>query len=473
MNNSIRKETVQLLPFYLFFAFLTWVVADNIFFWDTVQLASAHAHYFYETNFRNLLLPENIDSGHIPTFGFYLAFIWKIFGKTLFVSHFAMLPFIFGIVRQAYLLIKKFISEKYIFFALTLFLADATLLSQTTLVSPDVVLVFLFLTALNSLLKRNNLLLSVSVAGLFLISMRGMMAASSILILDIVFNVKFNNFKSTFYQLLKKSIIYLPALFISLFYNLYHYKVKGWIGYHEDSPWQSNFEITNFKGFIRNIGILIWRLIDFGRIFIWIAAVIISFPILKSLFKDRNIKKIALIFIISLFISSISFLLYKSLTAHRYILPLYLIFSLLTSYLIFEKVKKIKLKYLFFSIVLAGMLSGNFWIYPEKVAQGWDSTLAHLHYYKLRNEMLKYMEENNISINETASSFPNTAELKYLDLSNNSTSFSEINLDENKYFFYSNIFNNLTDSEIDKLKSEYKLLNECKSFGVFVSLYEK
>ncbi|MCF6366545.1 MAG: hypothetical protein L3J35_10130 [Bacteroidales bacterium] len=473
MKKNIYTETVKLLPFYLFFTILTWFVSNNIFFWDTVQLASAHAHYFFDTNFQNLLLPDNIDSGHIPAFGVYLAFIWKFFGKTLFISHFAMLPFIIGIIRQAYLLIKKFISEKYVFLALIMFLADATLLAQTTLISPDVVLVFLFLTALNSVLKKNNFLLSISVAGLFLISMRGMMAASSILVLDIIFNIKFENLKNTILQLLKKSLFYIPALFIFIIYNIYHYKVKGWVAYHEDSPWQSNFEITNLSGFIKNIGILIWRLLDFGKIFIWLAASAILLKFNKSIFKDKNIKQIGIIFIFTLLSLAVSFLLYKSLAAHRYILPVYLIFALFASYLIFEKIKPKKLKYIIFSIVLTGMLSGNFWIYPEKVAQGWDSSLTHLPYYKLRSEMLEYMRKNKISVNETASSFPNTAEFKYLDLSNDTTSFSEIDLDKNKYFFYSNIYNDLKDTEIDKLKNEFKLLKTYKSFGVFVSLYSK
>ncbi len=473
MNKNLLKKILRLFPFFLFFIILTWFVSGNIFFWDTVQLASAHAHYFFDSNFQNLLLPENIDSGHIPAFGVYLAFMWKIFGKTLFVSHFTMLPFLLGIVWQAYLLIKKFISKKYILFALTLFLADATLLAQSTLVSPDVVLVFFFLTALNSVLKKNNFLLSVLVAGLFLISMRGMMVASSILILDIILTVKFESVKQVFIQLLKKSILYLPALLIFLGYNLYHYKVKGWIGYHEDSPWQTNFEITSFSGFIKNIGILIWRLLDFGRVFIWLAAITISVPILKSIFKDKNIQKISLIFIISLFGLSISFLFYQSLTAHRYILPIYLLFSLFASYLIFEKIKKTKIKYLVFSFVLVGMLSGNLWIYPEKIAQGWDSTLAHLHYYKLRDDMLKYMDKNQIRVNETASAFPNTAEFKYLDLSNSLKSFSEIDLDNNKYFFYSNVYNDLSDSEIDRLKKEFKLIKTVESFGVFISIYKK
>ncbi|MEK7253678.1 MAG: hypothetical protein AAB316_02970, partial [Bacteroidota bacterium] len=94
------KTSFRILPFFFYFTALlaTYLVRNHPFFWDTIQLASKHAHFFYDTDFQSLILPENIDSGHPPAFGMYLALVWKIFGKTLTVSHFAMLPFLWGIV---------------------------------------------------------------------------------------------------------------------------------------------------------------------------------------------------------------------------------------------------------------------------------------------------------------------------------------------------------------------------------------
>ena len=117
----------------------------NIFFWDTIQLGAKHATFFYNTSFTEAFLPDEFDSGHIPAFGMYLAFCWKLFGKSLMVSHLGMLPFLLGIVYQSFLLVKKFVPSKYIWLALLIFLADATLLSQSILVSPDIPLVFFFL----------------------------------------------------------------------------------------------------------------------------------------------------------------------------------------------------------------------------------------------------------------------------------------------------------------------------------------
>jgi hypothetical protein len=94
------------------------------FFWDTVQLASKHAHFFYETDFRSIILPNEIDSGHIPTLGFYLALIWKIAGKTLMVSHLSMLPFVIGIVCQTIILVRRHFSKEWHYYALAIILAQ-------------------------------------------------------------------------------------------------------------------------------------------------------------------------------------------------------------------------------------------------------------------------------------------------------------------------------------------------------------
>ncbi|HBE43638.1 MAG TPA: hypothetical protein DDW27_21070, partial [Bacteroidales bacterium] len=111
---------------------------NNGFFWDTIQLASKHANYYLTTDFTGILLPDSIDSGHIPAFGIYLAFIWKIFGRSLIISHLAMLPFVVGILWQMKILVSRFVSKENTGWAFLLVCCDPTLLSQVTLVSPDV-----------------------------------------------------------------------------------------------------------------------------------------------------------------------------------------------------------------------------------------------------------------------------------------------------------------------------------------------
>jgi len=232
---EVIKNKFYLYCSYIMVISLFLITIQNSFFWDTIQLGSLHANYYLTTNFTNLLLPNDIDSGHIPAFGIYIGLLWKIFGRSLIVSHLAMLPFIIGIVYQLKKTTDYFLESKYSGIALFLIILDPTLLSQITLVSPDIPLIFFFFFSLNSILKNNKKELLIGIIFLFLISMRGMMVAFCLLIIDLIVNINFKKPHRTLpSSLLKRSVLYLPAFIIFILFNLYHYNVKGWFGFHSD-----------------------------------------------------------------------------------------------------------------------------------------------------------------------------------------------------------------------------------------------
>lgn len=102
--------------------------------------------FFYENNFRSFILPAQIDTGHVPLLAMYIAKIWQFFGKSLVVAHFAMLPFLLGIVYQVYVLAKRFIGTSYVLvLTMLMMLIDPTFLSQAAMISPDIVLLFVFI----------------------------------------------------------------------------------------------------------------------------------------------------------------------------------------------------------------------------------------------------------------------------------------------------------------------------------------
>ena len=202
------------LPFFALVIAVTWSVRDNFFFWDTMQLASQHAHFFYENNnFSTFLLPDEMDSGHPPTFGFYLALMWQLFGKTLTVSHLSMLPFLLGSVWQAWKLGEKIVGEGWTLWFLLLLVVCPVIAGQAVLASPDIVLLFFFLMALNGIfdydlldfqgyfdLKLGHNIrkifkisltskheLSIAILGLSAISMRGMMVAAGFITWPVLF----------------------------------------------------------------------------------------------------------------------------------------------------------------------------------------------------------------------------------------------------------------------------------------------
>ncbi len=468
------SKSIYFIFIFLFYTLFVLLSLHHIFFWDTIQLGSEHANFFYSTHFSQILLPDSIDSGHIPTFGFLLAIVWFIFGKTLVVSHLFMLPFVLGIVWQCYVLLKQFIPPKFLYFSHFLFLIDPTLLSQITLISPDVVLVFFFLMGLNAALKNHRYWLMISLLGLFAISMRGMMVSFAILSIDIFINTQYSGFKAILNKLLKNSFAYIPALVLFISYFGYHYYIKGWIGYHNNSPWAPCFERANtFLGLAYNIGILGWRILDFGRVFILIVIIFICIKFWKNFYGAKNVQFLFFIFLITTVCLSISAILYKGLSAHRYLLPVYLTFLLFSLYIVIMFIKNKIVIYIILSIWAIGLLTGNLWVYPDKIAKGWDSTLAHIPYYNLRDKMVNYIKEEKIPQNEIGSGFPICFKTSLLDLSNDTSSFVNKNLDKDKYILYSNIFNDFSDNEINELHQKWKLVYMVKSCQVYMSLYQR
>lgn len=457
---------------------VTYFVGNAPFFWDTVQLASKHGHYFYDTDFQSLILPEEIDSGHPPLFGAYIALVWGIFGKTLQVSHFAMLPFLFGIAFLLVSIGKNLVGERHAPWLALLCFADPVLAGQSVLVSPDIVLACFFLLSIWAILHQKPLFLTISIIILGLISTRGMMLSMALF----AFSVFVTQGEIGLKQIGKKLLPFLLGAFCAGGYLFYHWQQTGWVGYHANSTWAPSFERTDFQGFIKNIAVLAWRLLDFGRVFVWLAIGYLAFVYWKkNSFKriklNRQYPGIQLIVLsVFVFLAIVPIQLpYKGLLAHRYFLPFFLTLNMAVLYFLKSQIHVVsykKMGKLAVPIICIGLSTGNFWVYPEKVAMGWDSTLAHLPWYGLLHQTKGFLNSKAIPLNQVGTAFPNIGSRELYELDGNTDGFIEKNLDSNCYLLYSNIMNDFTDDEIDRLKSKWTPLFEQKTGGVCIILYQ-
>ena len=363
MKNHYLIKHWEFIVFSLFiFGFISYC-STNIFFWDTVQLSAEHASFFYDNNLKLGLLPDEYDSGHIPTFGYLLAVLWKLFGKTLIVSHFYILPFAIGIVWQLSQILSQFIAKRFLFWAMLLVLMDTTFLSQISLVSPDIPLLFFFLLALNSIFKNKRIYLSIAISSLFLISMRGMILTVPLFLFDIIINgnFSFQKIKQSIFQIIKLGVSYLPAAIIFIGFNWIHYQEKGWFGYHENSPWAVFFEKVDLNGALKNFVIFGWRIMDFGRVLLWFVFVIILYKMYRSKLKvDFNLKRLFYLFGLIIVFLSIPAIIYYDLKGHRYFMPIYFSFTFLVAYLLFSKVDNKRIRNVLLVILILGLFSGNF-----------------------------------------------------------------------------------------------------------------
>ena len=441
---------------------------DHSFFWDKDIIFSKTAYWLIDHKF-SFTLPDSLDVGYPSLLGYMLAMVWLIAGKSLWIMHLIMLPFSIGITIQLYRFLRYYMPSQFIYPLMILVLVDTTLLTQSIVFSTDLVMIFFLLLSINAILYNKRILLSVAVFGLLFSHMRG---AMSIVVVGL-----FDLYKHRFWEkpLHKFSIsyAYLPGIFLFAAYSVFHYTTKGWIGFHENSPWIGCFEIVDAKGFLRNIFIVAWRLVDFGRLFIVLVLCYLTLQFFKHHHRIDNVLADLLI-LLGLFILTFvpSALVYKVLNGHRYFLPITMIITIIAGYMLYKVVPVKNIRKNLYFIMLIGLLSGNFWTYPDTIAKGWDATLAHIPYYGLRNKMLDYIDDRNISFSDIGTEAPNNYQMKYYDLSDDERFITIKDFKRNKYIFYSNIYNLFTDEEITLLKTKWVIEKEFRCLLVRVTLYK-
>ncbi len=458
----------KLFPFYLIILVLVILSRNNIFFWDTYQLGAKQAWALFEQGIFNWKLPSEIDSGHPPIFGMYLASLWKIFSPSLPVSHYAMIPFLLGIIYYVFRIGTHLINEEKAILLLILIMVDACFLGQAILMSPDIILLFFMFQLIYAILLDRPKLKILAATFLGLISMRGMMVMSALILFDVLqaWNLK------VALQSLKKYLVYIPAVVTVIFFLMIHYLNTGWVGYHEESEWANAFQFVSIKELIRNVAVYVWRLLDFGRIAVWLGIFFLLARVPNIKADEKLFKLILLTALIDLIISPV-LIIYKGLLAHRYLLPLMLMSSFLFWYLLIKSSLTAKRKANLLFLVVVFLLLGNVWVYPKKIAQGWDSTLGHFPYYSLRTKMIDYIDQNNIERSQVGTVFPNIGPIKNFDPKLDEEGFPKYNFEESSYIFYSNVYNDFEDHEIDALEKDWELVKDFSAFTVEVNLYKR
>lgn len=471
---AVSQGIKNCLPFFGFFLLLFWWSKNNPFFWDTVLLSSKMAHFYYDHQFQQLLLPLEIDAGHPPFFGIYLAFWWMLLGKNLLVSHLAMLPFILGIVWQVYRLCHFALHEtSFLFLGMSIVLSDPTLWGQCSMVSPDVVLTFACLWAINSLIHAQNLHLVLATLILGMTSIRGLFAFPALYILSLIFAyAKQSEFQWRW--IIEKALWLMPVALIMFSYYAYHFIELGWWISTPNEGWSEHRQLSSFSGMVRNVGILGWRFLDFGRLGLWLLLGALSWRLwinLKN--KDARTILLGLLPLTLLFFQAPSLILIQNPIGHRYLMPVFLTFALWVVYLLASSSWSQKMiRWIGVSLLLL-LWSGHLWVYPAKIAQGWDSSLAHVPYFELRQKMIDYLAEAKIPLETVGTEFPNNVPLYLVDLNNEKSEFAYKDLINQQYIFYANVFNDFSDAELEELKTNWVKEKEFSKMQIQVILYRK
>ena len=467
---ALENRAIRSAVFFLTSLSFTLFIAGNPFFWDSVGQMSVPANWYYDNDFASFFLPDEIATGHPSLAGMYLALIWKVFERSLFVSHMAMFPFIFGIFLQLYRMIARAdLNLRDTLLTLTVVLCDATLVSQMSMITFDIPQIFFYLWCINSILDRRKTSLSIAFAALMLTSLRGSLTGFGVILFSLI-----HYHREEGWLLIKKTFQFIPGLFLFSLYFLFFYLEKNWIIFNPDSSSYEHFaQFASFPEILRNIGIAGWRLVDFGRLGIWLVLVFIfSTSIRKKTFPDEFSRDMFLIALCQFLIFFSIVIFFKNPFGHRYFLPVIIPVAVaVVSWIL----KYLKHKYLIYSVILILTLSGYFWVYPGGTSTGWDATPAHWSYFRVRNEMLSEVNELGIPHDEICSFFPNNTPSGFTDLDFPGILINDVETGENcRYILYSNVFN-LNDRKIEEIfnKTEWSQLIEKHRCQVSMILFKR
>ncbi len=456
---------LQVVP--VFIAILVWLRScRHPFFWDTIQLASRQAQWYYDQHFKYLLLPDVIDSGHPSGFGMYLALCWRGFGQSLLVSHLTILPLVILILWGLFRLSKIFSHPLGLFLPL-LVVIDPVFLGQISLISPDVALLAFFIWGLLGVIeKRAGLLLLCSIL-LAIISLRGMMAVVVLYFFQLV-TVENRNWRKPAHWL-RSTLPFIPAGLLALAFLGYHAWAKSWVGFHADSPWRESFKVVGVNGMVKNGFVLAWRIADYGRVFLVLATFWLSYKQFKALKSNPFFPLV----VITLLIQIPHFLLFQGVSAHRYLLPFYLALHLFFFQLLIQSQLKTKVKSIILGLIMLGLASGNFWVYPSGIAQGWDSTPAHWPHFAMRKQVINYLDQQGIPLESVGSTFPEIGPLHWRDLNGRRDGFSPLDLAQNEYVYYSGVMNDFSDGDRKLLFEKWTPVLSLKKAGLTTILFKK
>ena len=461
-QNKVLKILIPLS--FIFFLILNVISWKFPFFWDTI-LTSTICSWYYDHGFGNLIYPSEFDAGHPPLFYIYIVGWWRLMENSLLVSHFAMLPILWIMVYQFLKLADVFIQEKIaLVFVALLFLLEPAILTQSTLVSYDIVMVCMFFLAIRMMYLNKYFLQFIALLCLSLISIRGSIAVFSILLIE--FSLKYILWnEKDFSYLLKYALCFILTL---LWYH-YHFHQTGWYLFTPSSQWEGQRSTVDAMRLLRNIAVVGRNLLDHGRI-VFFALLIPSIFILlfRNRFKPTNrlLELIAITFIpLEVFI--IAFIPFSNPIGHRYFMIPIACSILLFGYCV-QEIKWIKRLAV---LPLAAFIAGHFIIYPVPISNGWDVTLMHTRYFKLYKDLHRYLGKEVIPLKDVASKFPLSASRKQTHLGENSIRMKDFNLTnaDYQYAIFSNISNDFSNEEIEAL-NQWEEIERFESGPVFIQI---
>ena len=466
----LQKEKIIIFIFSIILIVEFFLLIDLPFFWDALSKLQ-RADWIYTHDFSSLIVPTKINSGHPPLWITGIAFFWEIFGKMIWPARLLLLIVNIGVFYQLLIFARNNFSKSIPIFLVFLVFIEPTLVAQTTILNNDMLLLFFVLLGLNALLGNKYWLYTIALSGILLTNLRGIYCLLAFVIIHIWF------IKANLLDYERKMVkSYIISILIFIAFLFYQYSELGWVLITESKSYSNHREVAGFMHIAKNAAAFTKNLVDFGRIIVWLPLFFMVLQFLKR--KKYKSEKKSTRILIALFVFTcvffIGFVPFSNPMGPRYLLICFILANFLFINLLFEKGINFLKRKLILVFAFLAFLTGHLWIYPPTIAQGWDSSLAYLNYFKQEERMLQYLEKEEIDASRIGTNM--TITTRWLAMLYPSEQeifdFEKLNLQENEYVLFSNIENRTEDKDIITLKESWVEVVSYSQLGVFITLYK-
>ena len=427
-------------------------------FWDNVLFIHRFGTALMDNGIWNWMsIPLEHDPGHPMLTAAYIAGMWSLFGKSIAVAHWALFPFIFLFCYVLWRIVETLFGQsKWAIAAYLIVLADPTVFTQLMYIGPEVFILCFSGIAILGILRKSQVCQTIGLMALGITSLRGMMLCAGIFLWDLCKSHKVNVWVYIFGAL--PAVIFLACrLFI-----------KGWIISNPLSPWGSAFGYEDVNGFLynllRNGVVLASRIADFGRIVPSLIIFILLLIRRDTWPHDKRTVDILLLTSLVCIVIAVTSLFIINPMGHSYFLWIYIGMILL----LISLIQNLPWRKWIYGFSLCALLLGNTIIYPEHISQGWACSLASLPYWSLRQDMLHYMDEQQITPEQTLTFFPFGSCADDVDLCGDMRQYAD-SWETADYVMASNVCN-LDDETLDRLQT-CPLIKCFDKRGVSIRLY--
>lgn len=429
---------------------------------DTLPSNLYAADNIYNSGFTTIWNIPKADPGHPTLYPIIIALFWAALGKTLLVTHAVQVLVGFGLTVVLYKIANGLVSERTAQFATLFFCITPFYVAQLTGASLQLPLTLAAALAFYYSRQQKYLLYTLGLCAMMLLHLQGAFLLLFLCIDDAARFYYQNGYKRYNEWFVKRFNVYAAPFLVFMSWGVFHFLETGWVfsspNYLRGAP--------GLAGAAYNLGIAVWRIIDFGYIIPLLAVFLFFIKRLKKLYLGDALVQLFITYLLALMVlgAGIS-LLFAYPPIHRYFLPSTLFLIILFA-AVLEKLKPTVAKAW---AVLAGivLVAGNFMYYPGKCIG--DSNIAYLPIYQIEKQLTTQFPKGTEFYTYAPLSYPSA--IRYLDSSQGPV-FKELyhtHIDSATYVAQSNMNCEFSPEELQKLKGWHGTTFE--RGGIYINVY--